>query len=100
LAALVASKVYFHLGEFDEALSFALGSAELFDVDSKDEYVDTVVCEFQKDEKRGVELRWVMGASRPEEEDKQMVLLAIEQTRCSEGASGKQWNSRKKRYGD
>lgn len=47
LAALVASKVYFHLGEFDEALSFALGSAELFDVDKKDEYVDTVVCEYR-----------------------------------------------------
>ncbi|KAN0063959.1 proteasome regulatory particle base subunit [Thecaphora frezii] len=43
LAALVASKVYFHLGEFDEALSFALGAGPLFDVEKKDEYVDTVV---------------------------------------------------------
>ncbi|PWN48456.1 putative RPN2-26S proteasome regulatory subunit [Violaceomyces palustris] len=43
LAALVASKVYFHLGEFDEALSFALGAGDLFDADQKDEYVDTVV---------------------------------------------------------
>lgn len=45
LAALVASKVYFHLGEFDESLSFALGAGPLFDVERKDEYVDTVVCE-------------------------------------------------------
>ncbi|KDN37461.1 putative RPN2-26S proteasome regulatory subunit [Tilletiaria anomala UBC 951] len=45
LAALVASKVYFHLGEFDEALSFALGAGPLFDVEKQreDEYVETVV---------------------------------------------------------
>ncbi|SJX65388.1 probable RPN2-26S proteasome regulatory subunit [Sporisorium reilianum f. sp. reilianum] len=43
LAALVASKIYFHLGEHDEALMFALGAGPLFDVDVKDEYVDTVV---------------------------------------------------------
>lgn len=43
LAALVASKIYFHLGEHDEALMFALGAGPLFDVEVKDEYVDTVV---------------------------------------------------------
>nr|CDI55816.1 probable RPN2-26S proteasome regulatory subunit [Melanopsichium pennsylvanicum 4] len=43
LAALVASKIYFHLGEHDEALMFALGAGPLFDVEIKDEYVDTVV---------------------------------------------------------
>lgn len=43
LAALVASKIYFHLGEHDEALMFALGAGALFDVEVKDEYVDTVV---------------------------------------------------------
>ena len=43
LAALVASKIYFHLGEHDEALIFALGAGPLFDVEVKDEYVDTVV---------------------------------------------------------
>jgi 26S proteasome regulatory subunit N2 len=32
LAALVASKVYFYLGELSDALSFALGARELFDV--------------------------------------------------------------------
>lgn len=45
LAALVASKVFFHLGEEDEALTFALGAGKLFDVDKKDEYTDTVICE-------------------------------------------------------
>lgn len=43
LAALVASKIYFHLGEHDEALMFALGAGPLFDVEVKDEYVDTVI---------------------------------------------------------
>ncbi|PWY96976.1 26S proteasome regulatory complex, non-ATPase subcomplex, Rpn2/Psmd1 subunit [Testicularia cyperi] len=43
LAALVASKIYFHLGEHDEALMFALGAGPLFDVEKKDEYVDTVI---------------------------------------------------------
>jgi 26S proteasome regulatory subunit N2 len=45
LAALVASKVFFHLGEESEALTFALGAGSLFDVDQKDEYTDTVICE-------------------------------------------------------
>lgn len=43
LAALVASKVFFHLGEENEALTFALGAGKLFDVDNKDEYTDTVI---------------------------------------------------------
>ncbi|CDS00444.1 hypothetical protein [Sporisorium scitamineum] len=43
LAALVSSKTYFHLGRHGEALRLALGAGNLFDVDVKDEYVDTVV---------------------------------------------------------
>ncbi|UZJ51462.1 hypothetical protein CBS101457_000782 [Exobasidium rhododendri] len=43
LAALVASKVFFNLGEESEALTFALGAGKLFDVDQKDEYTDTVI---------------------------------------------------------
>ncbi|KAI3626445.1 hypothetical protein CBS9595_001806 [Malassezia furfur] len=43
VAALVASKVYFYLGEFDDSLNFALGAGALFDVDRRDEYVETVV---------------------------------------------------------
>ena len=35
LAALVASKVYYHLEEFDDALKFALGAGQRFDVASK-----------------------------------------------------------------
>ena len=43
VAALVASKVYFYLGEFEDSLNFALGADGLFDVDRQDEYVETVV---------------------------------------------------------
>ncbi|KAJ1959136.1 proteasome regulatory particle base subunit, partial [Dipsacomyces acuminosporus] len=43
LAALVASKIYFHLGDFDDALTFALGAGELFDLSDTSSYVQTVV---------------------------------------------------------
>ncbi|ORX82985.1 26S proteasome regulatory complex, non-ATPase subcomplex, Rpn2/Psmd1 subunit, partial [Anaeromyces robustus] len=43
LAALVASKVYYHLGEFDESMSFALGAGDLFDSSLSNEYVETIV---------------------------------------------------------
>jgi 26S proteasome regulatory subunit N2 len=45
---LLASKVYYSLGEYDEALSFALGAASAFaaeiNVHGSEEYVETVVC--------------------------------------------------------
>jgi hypothetical protein len=47
-AALLASKVYYFLGEYDEALSFALGAGNAFEAESRafgaEEYVETVVC--------------------------------------------------------
>ncbi|XP_022093769.1 26S proteasome non-ATPase regulatory subunit 1-like [Acanthaster planci] len=43
LAALVASKVYYHLGAFEESLTYALGAGKLFDVNSSSEYVDTTI---------------------------------------------------------
>jgi len=46
-AALLASKVYYFLGEYDEALSFALGAGNAFEAESRaygaEEYVETVV---------------------------------------------------------
>lgn len=42
-AAILASRVYFHLGEFDEALSFALGAGDAFNVDVADEYTENIV---------------------------------------------------------
>jgi 26S proteasome regulatory subunit N2 len=47
-AALLASKVYYYLGEYDDALSFALGAGNAFNEESRtpgsEEYVETIVC--------------------------------------------------------
>lgn len=43
LASLVASKVYYHLGSFEESLIYALGAGELFDVTQNNEYVSTII---------------------------------------------------------
>ena len=43
MAALVASKVYYHLGSFEDSLTYALGAGELFDVNARNEYVDTTI---------------------------------------------------------
>ena len=43
-ASLIASKVYFHLGEYNDSLTYALGAEELFDVTSTSEYVETIIC--------------------------------------------------------
>jgi 26S proteasome regulatory subunit N2 len=49
VAALLASKVYYYLGEYDESLSFALGAGGAFEVEARtygaEEYVETIVCE-------------------------------------------------------
>ncbi|CCL98292.1 uncharacterized protein FIBRA_00286 [Fibroporia radiculosa] len=46
-AALLASKVYYYLGEYDEALNFALGAGVAFEAESRapgaEEYVETVI---------------------------------------------------------
>ena len=38
LAALVTSKVYFHLGEHEDALQYALNAGPMFDVWARKEY--------------------------------------------------------------
>ncbi|KAK4717092.1 hypothetical protein R3W88_015430 [Solanum pinnatisectum] len=43
LAALVASKVFYHLGEQNDSLSYALGAGPLFDVNEESDYVHTVL---------------------------------------------------------
>ncbi|KAJ7071127.1 D-isomer specific 2-hydroxyacid dehydrogenase [Mycena amicta] len=46
-AALLASKVYYFLGEYDEALSFALGAGPVFEAEARahgsEEYIETVL---------------------------------------------------------
>ena len=46
LAGLVASKVYYHLGSFDNALQYALGAGKYFNVDESSEYVETIICKW------------------------------------------------------
>lgn len=47
-AALLASKVYYYLGEYEEALSFALGAGSAFQNEGRtpgsEEYIETIVC--------------------------------------------------------
>ncbi|XP_022650689.1 26S proteasome non-ATPase regulatory subunit 1-like [Varroa jacobsoni] len=43
LAALVASKVYYHLGSFKDSLDFALQAEDLFDINSTSEFVQTII---------------------------------------------------------
>ena len=44
LAALVASKVYYHLGSFQDSLMFALKAGARFDVNDLSEYTETIIC--------------------------------------------------------
>ncbi|EGP87662.1 unnamed protein product [Zymoseptoria tritici ST99CH_1A5] len=43
LAALVLSKVYYQLQEYDESMVFALGAGKLFNLDHAGEYEETIV---------------------------------------------------------
>ncbi|GFO48120.1 26S proteasome non-ATPase regulatory subunit 1 [Plakobranchus ocellatus] len=43
LAALVASKVYYHLGAFEDSLTYALGAGSLFNVNDTSEFVETII---------------------------------------------------------
>uniref|UniRef100_K3WVQ1 Uncharacterized protein n=1 Tax=Globisporangium ultimum (strain ATCC 200006 / CBS 805.95 / DAOM BR144) TaxID=431595 RepID=K3WVQ1_GLOUD len=43
LAAYVASKCFFHLEEYEDALRLALGAGSYFDINSKSQYTDTII---------------------------------------------------------
>ena len=43
LAAVVASKVFYHLGSYEVSLDYALGAGNLFDVTSSSQYVETII---------------------------------------------------------
>eukprot|EP00796_Vickermania_ingenoplastis_P008253 gene8253-5773_t len=44
MAALVASRVYFHLGELDASVNFALAAGTAFDSTSRSLFTDTILC--------------------------------------------------------
>jgi len=41
----ILEQVYYHLGEYEDSLTFALGAGEAFDVSSSSEYTETIICE-------------------------------------------------------
>ena len=43
LAAIVASKVYYHLEEYNESMAFALGAGKYFKIDNPGEFEDTII---------------------------------------------------------
>lgn len=43
MAALVASKVYYNLGEYDEAVKYALAAEECFDITETSQFVETII---------------------------------------------------------
>jgi len=43
LAALVAAKVFYHLGQFQLAMTYTLGAEDLFAIHEKNEFVDTMI---------------------------------------------------------
>ena len=36
-------QVYYHLGSFEDSLTYALGAEDLFDVNGHSEYVETII---------------------------------------------------------
>lgn len=42
-ADLFSSKVYYHLGAYEDSLTYALGAGDLFDVNGHSEYVETII---------------------------------------------------------
>ncbi|KAG8003741.1 26S proteasome non-ATPase regulatory subunit 1, partial [Nibea albiflora] len=68
-AALVASKVFYHLGAFEESLNYALGAGELFNVTDDSEYVETIIA---KCIDHYTKLR-VENAELPEDEEKKSI---------------------------
>lgn len=46
LAALVASKVYYHIGSFKSAMIYALAAGKLFNIEEDSEFVRTLTCAY------------------------------------------------------
>lgn len=40
---VILAQVFYHLGELDDALTYALGAGQLFDITEKTEYVQTLL---------------------------------------------------------
>jgi hypothetical protein len=56
LTALRLTQVFYHLGELDSALTYALGAGSYFDVNENSEYVRTLVGEQGRGSRFGMQL--------------------------------------------
>ena len=63
MAALVASKVYYNLGEYDSAVKYALAAEEYFNIDEKTQYCETIVS-------KSIEMYIKLSTQRYESENK------------------------------
>lgn len=58
LAALVVSKVYYQLQEYDESMRFALGAGKLFNIDKPGEFENTIISRHTSPTASRLLLRW------------------------------------------
>jgi hypothetical protein len=56
-------QVFYHLGELDDALSYALGAGKLFDINEQSEYVQTTLGALLS-----CRCQWLSSADRKEEQ--------------------------------
>ena len=56
--SLYVVQVFYHLGELDDALTYALGAGQLFDINEQSEYVQTLLGAWG-----GLRLWWVQHRS-------------------------------------
>ncbi len=69
LSALIASKVYYHMEQYDEALRLALESGSKFDIEERSAYVETLISKCIDDYKA----KRVHNADTRSDEDKIMI---------------------------
>ena len=46
IVTLLCVQVYYHLGAYEESLTYALGAGDLFNVNDNSEFVQTIIGEF------------------------------------------------------
>lgn len=101
LAALLASKVYYHLGSLDDALTFALNADGLFKVEAAngdEDYTDTIIATCidkyvenrEASEEHGSKATVGAGGDSQKELDKMQKIVEQMFTRCIEDKEYKQ----------
>ena len=91
LSSLVASKVYYHLGAFEDSVMYALGSGDRFNVNGHTEYIETTIA-------KCIDLYTQLRVSRQKMAapltQKLMIGWKLSLTKCFKGASPTKSSSR------